>query len=195
MKGISRRDSKTVQFKEQNRILSEYGAKSVKSVTGTLLTDKKELHPAFNNVQKGSVVVITNLSVVGVNSQLLLLFFKKLRERDIHLISVEEDIDTTMPSGGLFVEHLEAIVIANLSILKEKQMEGIERVKKESPEKYTGRAATFTKDHPELKTALSLFEKSNLTVKEISNITGISKTTIYDKAKEFDIKREKTKKN
>jgi hypothetical protein len=68
----------------------------------------------------------------------------------------------------------------NLTKAKILQRAGIERAKREG--KYNGRPKTYTDDNPKVQEAINMYmnrSKNGLTVRKISEITGISEATLY----------------
>nr|WP_232337452.1 HTH domain-containing protein [Thermoactinomyces sp. CICC 23799] len=64
--------------------------------------------------------------------------------------------------------------------MKERQREGIEQAKKRGV--YKGRPKKYTNEHAGLQHALELYknrDNNKLTIREISQITNISESTIY----------------
>jgi len=74
-------------------------------------------------------------------------------------------------------------------MIKERQMEGIAIAKANGL--YKGRPAKYTERNPKLKQALEWYSdraNNGKSVKEICEITGIGKATLYRKIKQYEIK-------
>jgi DNA invertase Pin-like site-specific DNA recombinase len=75
---------------------------------------------------------------------------------------------------------LSGIAEFEVDMIKERQLEGIELAKKRGV--YKGRPKHYTENHKGLHYAMHLFanrDENKLTVNEISEITNVSRATIY----------------
>jgi DNA invertase Pin-like site-specific DNA recombinase len=79
---------------------------------------------------------------------------------------------------------LSGIAEFEADMIKERQLEGIVEAKKRGV--YKGRPKTYSKQHKGLEYALNLLndrDNNRMTVNEISEITGISRATLYREAR------------
>lgn len=96
-----------------------------------------------------------------------------------------DKIDTSTAIGKLMITVLSGISEFEADMIKERQLEGIEEAKKRGV--YKGRPKKHTENNRDLQYTLELFRNratNNMTVKEIEEITKISRATLYRAVKE-----------
>ncbi len=62
-------------------------------------------------------------------------------------------------------------------LIRMRQCEGINFAKKEG--KYQGRVQKYHEKHARMNYAMTLYEKGNMTVKQICEITNVSRSSLY----------------
>ncbi|MCP2036450.1 DNA invertase Pin-like site-specific DNA recombinase [Planomicrobium sp. HSC-17F08] len=93
-------------------------------------------------------------------------------------------MDTSTAIGKLMITMLAGIAEFEADMIRERQTEGIAEAKARGV--YKGRPYTYTEKHSGLQHALELYRNRGVngyTVKQIAEITKISKATIYRAAK------------
>lgn len=98
----------------------------------------------------------------------------------VDFISIKESIDTTTPQGKLFFTISAAFAEFERDMIRQRQAEGIAIAKANG--KYRGKPPV---DETKLAAAMSLFwdrESNGMSVREIAEATGISRSTIYREA-------------
>ena len=95
-------------------------------------------------------------------------------------------VNTSTAIGKLMITVLSGIAEFEADMIRERQLEGIAEAKLRGV--YKGRPYTYTNNHSGLQHALELYKNratNGYTVKQIANITKISRATIYRAAKEL----------
>lgn len=95
-------------------------------------------------VREGDTVYVFNFSSLARSTKDLLFIVEKLNEKNVHLISMKENLDTSTPNGKLMVAMIADINEFEHQNLLERQAEGIAIAKKKGV--YKGRKRIEIKD-------------------------------------------------
>lgn len=153
--------------------------------------ERDELKKLLDILQPGDKVITTKIDRIARNLKDGIRIVETIREKGakIHLLDMGLIDDT--PMGNLILSVLLAVAEFERSMILERQREGIEIAKAKGL--YKGRPMKYTEKSDKLVHALKLYEKGELTVNQIQDITGIGRATIYRKIKEYGIEREVSK--
>lgn len=123
----------------QEQALKAAGCETIRSekVSGTSTQGRKELKTLLTFLRKGDELVITRIDRLARSVKDLQDIVHQLREQGVRLRATEQPIDTTTPAGKCFLDMLGTFAEFETSLRKERQLEGIEKAKKEG--KYLGR--------------------------------------------------------
>lgn len=99
--------------------------------------NRPKLLEMLDYVREGDTVFIKDFSRLARSTQDLLRIIEKLKNKNVKLVSIKEQLDTSTPSGKLMVTMLGAIYEFERENLLERQKDGIAQAKKEG--KYKGR--------------------------------------------------------
>ena len=77
--------------------------------------DRKEFLAAMEYLNEGDTLVVWKLDRFGRSLQQLIETLEKLKKRNIHLVSLTEDVNTSTPTGMLFFQ-LVAMLAVNVGI-------------------------------------------------------------------------------
>lgn len=168
--------------------LKKYGCIKIFRDKVTGVAEKK---PQFDKlmtlVNKGDTIVVTRIDRLGRNTLQTLQLIEELNERGVKLEILNLPFDANNSMGRALMQV--AMVFAQLErdMIKEKQRAGIELAKKQG--KYKGRPRQLTKNNVRVRVALEEFAKGQRTVKEICDLYGISRASLYRVAKVEGIER------
>jgi DNA invertase Pin-like site-specific DNA recombinase len=188
--GYARVSTYDQNFGPQLKMLKENGCES-KNIFKEKKTGKNaerdELNKLLDLLEKGDKIIITKVDRMARNLKDGLMIVEKIREKgaSIHILNMGLIDDS--PIGDLILNILLAVAEFELGNNKERQREGIAIAKAKGI--YKGSSTKYTERHDGLMHALELYAEGSKTVKQISEITKISRATIYRKAKEFEISR------
>jgi DNA invertase Pin-like site-specific DNA recombinase len=179
---VSTRDQKLKQQVEQ---LKKYGCEKIfhEKVSGLSVDNRKEFRKLLSTVQAGDKIVVCKLDRFARSLRDALNVMEELREKGVGLVilnMVGGELDTSTPNGKLMFNILASVAEFEVDLMKERQREGIEQAKKRGV--YKGRPKKYTNEHAGLQHALELYknrDNNKLTIREISQITNISESTIY----------------
>jgi DNA invertase Pin-like site-specific DNA recombinase len=142
------------------------------------ITDNKnertKLDKMLQDLQEGDIVVITELAKLCCNVKELVEITGKIRSKQANIVSLKEEWFNTTQAGKQILEILTGIVEFEKDLLSEKTKIGLATAKENG--KAGGRPKKKSKDVDE---ALKLYRSKNHTVKEIEEMTGVSKATLY----------------
>lgn len=147
-----------------------------------LLTEKmsgtKKSRPELDRLlallKDGDTVIVESLSRLGRSTKNLIDLVEFFQEKGVHLVSLKESIDTTTPSGKLLFTLMSAIAQFERDIIAERTAEGLSAARARG---HVGGRPRTKKE--KLAPALRLYHTGEYTLKEIEEITGIKKSTLY----------------
>ncbi len=125
--------------------LSGYGCDEIfkDKHTGTT-ADRPKLKQCRKYVRKGDSLVITKLDRLARSTYHLTQIAEELKDKGVDLIVLDQNIDTSTPTGKLLFNVLASIAEFETEIRKERQMEGIAKAKEKGVQ--FGRQAKLTAD-------------------------------------------------
>lgn len=153
-----------------------------------IFTDKisgvKESRPGLDDMlsrlRPGDSVTVLSFDRAARSTKQLIALAETLQDMGVDFASIKEQIDTTTPQGKLFFTISAAFAEFERDMIKQRQAEGIAIAKANG--KYRGKPPV---DETKLEAAMSLFnnrKNNGLSVREISETTGVSRSTIYREA-------------
>lgn len=183
--GYARVSSVGQNLTAQIRQLKEAGCEGVfkEKVSGRKKEDREQFNILLEKVEKGDTIVVTKLDRFARSTKDALSTIEYLNNKGVSLVVLNmggDKVDTATAIGKLMITVLSGIAEFEADMIKERQLEGIEEAKKRGV--YKGRPAKYTEKHRGLQYAIELFhnrDTNKLTVKEIEEITKISRATLY----------------
>ncbi len=142
------------------------------------MTASRMDRPAWNQfleyVRPGDTLVVTELSRMTRSLLDLLESSKILEERQINLVSLRENIDTSTATGRCFLSMMGAIHQMERELRAERAAAG------RSSAKARGRTGGRPKTDPaKLENARILYENSDKTAAEVCEIAGVGRRTFF----------------
>ena len=142
------------------------------------MTASRMDRPAWNQfleyVRPGDTLVVTELSRMTRSLLDLLESAKILEERQINLVSLRENIDTSTATGRCFLSMMGAIHQMERELRAERAAAG------RSSAKARGRTGGRPKTDPaKLENARILYENSDKTAAEVCEIAGVGRRTFF----------------
>lgn len=92
----------------------------------------------------------------------------------MHLVSLKESIDTSTPTGKLLFTLMSALAQFERDVIAERTMEGLKSARARG--RMGGRPRI---DTVKVKQAVKLYRTGQYSVKEIEDLTGVKKATLY----------------
>jgi len=156
-------------------------------VSGRQKEGRQQLQILLETVKEGDSIVVTKLDRFARSTKDALNTIEELNKKGVALIVLNmggDRLDTSTPIGKLMITVLAGIAEFEADMIRERQLEGIQEAKRRGV--YKGRPKKYTEKNPSLNHAIELFNERTInkkTVKEIEEITKISRATIYREVK------------
>ncbi|NEU30142.1 recombinase family protein [bacterium LRH843] len=136
--------------------------------------ERPELRRLLQYARKGDVLVVYKLDRLGRSTKRLIELSEELEERGIELVSIRDSIDTTTAVGKAMFKMLAVLAEMERDLISERTRAGLESARARG--RSGGRPK---KDKKDIEKALKLYDTEQYTVKEIEEITSVSKATLY----------------
>lgn len=172
--GYARVSTNVQNLDRQLNNLNEYGCERIyqEHYTGTK-ANRPEFNKCLDMLRAGDILVIDSLSRLARSTKDMLTIMQILKEREVQLVSLKENIETNTPTGKMLMTVLGAIAELERDIIVERTQEGLKAARARG--RKGGRPRT---DEVKVRKALKLYDSKQMTIKEIAEITGISVSTI-----------------
>ena len=177
--GYARVSSTDQNLDTQIEQLKQYGIERIITEKISGIAENKLLDDLISKLEKNDTLVATRMDRLGRSTVQLLQLVEKLSSKDIYLVILNLGIDTRTPTGKFFLTVMAGFSELERTMIKEKQQAGIILAKKAG--KYKGRVKKYSSKHSGMKHAIELYKENKKTVKEICEITKISKSSLYRK--------------
>ena len=173
--GYARVSTEQQNLARQIDMLKAYGVDYIfnEKITGTK-RDRPELLKLIDRIMEGNTVVIESLSRLGRSTKDLIELVELFDKKGVHLVSLKEQIDTSTPAGRLLFTLMSAIAQFERDVIAERTKEGLNAARARG--RVGGRPKT---DSQKLKQAIKLYQTKQYSIKEIEELTGIKKSTLY----------------
>lgn len=137
--------------------------------------DRPGLQQALQASQSGDIFVCWKLDRMGRSLQHLINTITDLSSRGIGFKTITESIDTTTPSGRLVMHIFAALAEFERSLIQQRTRAGLEAARRRG--RIGGRPSKLSENQSRI--AEQLFSERNISVEEIAQSLGVSRTTIY----------------
>lgn len=141
-------------------------------------TKREKLQQMLDFVRDGDEVYVMDFSRLSRSVQDLLSIVDTLNKKNVKLVSLKENFDTSTPTGKLMLTMIGAIAEFERFNTLERQREGIAIAKAEG--KYKGRKPKALDNWDEV---YSAWRDNEITAVAASNLLGINRGTFYKKVK------------
>ncbi len=173
--GYARVSTEQQNLDRQIDMLEKYGVDFIynEKMTGTK-RNRPELEKLLERLTEGDAVVVESLSRLGRSTKDLIWLMETFNEKGVNLVSLKESIDTTSSTGKLLFALMSAIAQFERDVIADRTREGI------ASARARGRKGGRPKSDPEkIKMAVKLYNSKQYSIKEIEDMTGIKKDTLY----------------
>jgi len=137
--------------------------------------ERPGLQEALDYMREGDTLVVWRLDRLGRSLKHLIETVNLLEERGIGLQSLTESIDTTTSGGRLIFHIFGALAEFERNLIRERTQAGLQAARARG--RKGGRPKSL--NDKKVKLAYQLYDERKHTVKEICDILGISKPTLY----------------
>lgn len=139
-------------------------------------TDRPQLQAMLEFAREGDTVYVSEFSRLARSTKDLLDIVQHLREKQVQVISLKENFDTSTPAGELAMTMFAAIATFERKIMLERQREGIALAKAHG--KYRGRKEA-KKPHNWQELVRKYQCREIASVSELVRLCGCSRPTVY----------------
>lgn len=173
--GYARVSTVDQNLDRQKDALITYGIDKMycEKISGTKKS-RPELDTMLSDLEEGDTIVIESLSRLGRSVKNLAELMELFNAKNVRLISLKETIDTTSSTGKLLFAILSSLAQFERDVLVERTNEGLKAARARG--RVGGRPKT---DETVVKKAVALYNTKQYSIKEITDLTGVSKSTLY----------------
>lgn len=173
--GYARVSTEQQCLDRQLDMLEKYGVDMIfnEKMTGTKRS-RPELEKLLERLTEGDTVVIESLSRLGRSTKDLIWLMETFNSKGVNLVSLKESIDTTTSTGKLLFTLMSALAQFERDVIADRTREGLASARARGHK--GGRPPANSEA---VKKAMRLYRTGEYTVKEICELTGVRKTTLY----------------
>lgn len=142
--------------------------------------NRPELQRLLEFAREGDTVYVKDFSRLARSTKDLLELVERFKEKNIHLVSLKENLDTSTATGKLMLTMIAAINEFERENILERQREGIALAKQRGA--YKGRKAVQVKDFGKY---YARYLRREYTKKELAEELNISRPTLDRLIKEY----------
>jgi len=180
----SQEDNSSLESQKQEFLKLGVPGKNIRIEIGSAADPIRE-RPVFHKLieeelQENDLLLVTKIDRCSRNTLEFLKLQERLHKKGVKFISLDLPYSNDMAVNHLISTNLAAIATFENERRKERQRQGIQAAKKNG--KYLGRRTVI--DKKLISQVQDLKETKNLSITEISKITGRARTTIYKVLKE-----------
>jgi DNA invertase Pin-like site-specific DNA recombinase len=159
----------------QESKLNEYGCEKLflDKHSGTT-ADRPKLKEVRNYVRQGDSLVITKLDRLARSTYHLTQIAEELKQKGVDLVVLDQNLDTSTPTGKLLFNMLASIAEFETEIRKERQMEGIAKAKERGVQ--FGRKSKLQVKEIE---QMRLDRSEGVKISDLMSKYSISKASVY----------------
>lgn len=178
--GYARVSTEQQNLDRQLDMLTQYGVDYIfnEKMTGTK-RDRPELNKLLDRLMAGDTVVVESLSRLGRSTKDLIELVDLFEKKQVHLVSLKEQIDTSTPAGKLLFTLMSAIAQFERDVIAERTREGLKAARARG--RVGGRPRA---NEQKVKQAIKLYQTEQYSVREIEDLTGVKKSTLYRRLSE-----------
>lgn len=144
---------------------------------------RPELDAMLQMLRPGDRVVVWKLDRIGRSMKHLIELIEFFNAQDIEFVSLQENIDTSTPTGRMLFHIMAALAQFEREMIQERTQAGLEAARARG--RKGGRPRV---DSEAVQRAIKLYDSKEYTVKEIEEMTGVSRSTLYKRLAEKEEK-------
>ena len=177
--GYARVSTADQNLDRQTDALKNYKVDKIfcEKISGTK-KNRPELDKLLLEISSGDTRVIESLSRLGRSVKNLAELMEFFNENNVRLVSLKETIDTTSSTGRLLFTIISSLSQFERDVLAERTSEGLKAARARG--RFGGRPKT---ENEKLNKAIALYKTKAYTITEITELTGVSKSTLYRSVK------------
>jgi DNA invertase Pin-like site-specific DNA recombinase len=179
--GYARVSTKDQNLEAQLDALNAAGCEKIitEKVSGNGSKVRPELDRLVDNLRESDVLVVYKLDRLGRSTFKLLGLTEELQQRGIEFVSLKDHIDTGSAIGKAMFRMLAVLAEMERELIVERTQAGLQAARKRG--RVGGRPRV---DKKAVERAIKLYESKEYSVAEITEMTEVSKATLYRRLKE-----------
>ena len=138
--------------------------------------DRKAFLAAIEYLNKGDTLVVWKLDRLGRSLQQFIETLEKLKKRNINLVPLTEDVNTSTPTGMLFFQLIAMLAEFEHNSISERIKAGLEAARARGRK---GRRPKLKTDAIKIAITKQLHTSNTSSIQEICHTLHISKATLY----------------
>ncbi|MDA9472436.1 recombinase family protein [Enterococcus sp. 5H] len=142
-------------------------------ITGTK-KERPELAELLKVIRPGDTIIIYKLDRISRSTKHLIELTELFEKKEVNFISIQDNIDTSTSVGKFFFRTMANLAELERDIIVERTQAGLAAARARG--RHGGRPF---KDPSKVETALKMYSSKEYTIKQITEATGLSKTTLY----------------
>lgn len=177
--GYARVSTKEQSLNLQEDALIKAGCEKIYSekITGTT-TSRPQLDEMLSHLRKGDIIIVWKLDRLGRSLRDLVKIISNLKKQGVFFQSLQDNIDTTTPTGKLTFHLFAALAEFERDIISTRTKAGLDAARARG--KVGGRPKGLSKRaQDKARLAESLYKEKVRSVSEICDHLDISKPTLY----------------
>lgn len=135
---------------------------------------RPELDRMLGMIREGDDVVVVKLDRISRSTKHLIELSETFDRMGVNFVSLGDSIDTTTPMGRFFFCVMASIAELERDMIAERTKDGLEAARARG---HAGGRPKLSEDA--VSRALRMYESRSFTVREITEATGVSKSTLY----------------
>ena len=177
--GYARVSTKEQSLHLQEDALKKAGCEKIYSEKiGSGKADRPKLNEMMGQVREGDVIVVWKLDRLGRSLRDLVNLIAALQEQDVGFQSLQDNIDTTTPTGKLTFHLFAALAEFERDIIRARTNAGLEAARARG--RQGGRPKGLSqKAKDKARLAESLYNEKERSIAEICDYLSISRPTLY----------------
>ncbi|MED0671722.1 recombinase family protein [Aneurinibacillus aneurinilyticus] len=182
--GYARVSTEEQNLDMQIDALHQYGAEKIyqEKTTGTK-KDRLQLDELLKVLRKGDKVVVYKLDRISRSTKHLIELSERFDEMGVDFVSIHDNIDTSTAMGKFFFRTMASIAELERDIISERTKSGLKAARARG--RNGGRPS---KNADKVQIALKMYGSKEYSIKQITEATGLGKTTLYRYLKQMDSK-------
>ncbi|MBC2581393.1 recombinase family protein [Clostridium sp. DJ247] len=174
--GYARVSTEEQNLHRQIDQLKELGCERIytEKITGTK-SDRPELNKMLDQLRNGDTIIVCELTRLSRSTKDLFKLVETIEDKGANIKSLKENwIDTTTPQGKLLFTIFAGISQFERDLISQRTREGLSSARARG--RKGGRPSKSSKD---IEKALKLYNSKEYSITEITEMTGVSKPTLY----------------
>lgn len=177
--GYARVSTKDQNLDMQIDALKSHGCSRIYKEKGSSVGKNRiEYDKMLSDLRPGDTLVVWKLDRLGRSLKQLVNLVDELKEKEVHLKSIKDQIDTSSPSGKLIFNIFASLADFERELIIERTQAGLKSARARGRKGGRPKGLSASAKTKAL-AAETLYKEGKLTVNEMARNLNISKTTLY----------------